>query len=253
MHDHDLDLIASLADGSLDDQTEARARVETCQECRREYESQVSVLAALAQVQPATLTEIEKAALHRDLWTELRLEPAGKTTATPWWYRLSYAAAGLFVVVGLVAVVSQLGTGGDEVAESFAEVSSGLDEGSDGAAETPTPAQNFSGETTPEDASDTTIAAADSAGTTLEATADFEALALETRQNQLPAADRAVTVSDEQGRCLSEAGLENQTLMGTVERERTYLIAVPADTDLDTDTPVSFVDAATCEVIHVED
>jgi hypothetical protein len=42
-------------------------------------------------------------------------------------------------------------------------------------------------------------------------------------------------------------------LVGTVDRERTYLIAVPAGVDLDADTPVSFVDADTCEVVHVEE
>ena len=109
MHRHDLDTIAALADGSLKDETSARALVESCAECRAEYESHTVVIAALAAVEPATMTDLEKAALHRELWTDLRAEAAPAVKTPPWWYRWSYAAAGVFVVVGLVGVVSQLG------------------------------------------------------------------------------------------------------------------------------------------------
>ncbi|HEY4584651.1 MAG TPA: hypothetical protein VIH32_03450 [Acidimicrobiia bacterium] len=254
MHDHDLDLIASLADGSLDDQAEARARVESCQECRLEYEAQILVLAALAGTESATLTEFEKAALHRDLWTELRKEPGKNATTTPWWYRLSYAAAGLFVVVGLVAVANQLG-GGDDAgqAEAFSEVSSGLDEASGQDAAAPT--SPTGGET--ESATQSTVAAAGdgaptTVGSTSEETATFAALAAETRMQQLPPTVRTAPTAD-QAACLTEAGLEDHEVVGTVDKDRTYLIAVPAGVDLDTETPVTFVDAETCQVVHVED
>lgn len=245
MHDHDLDLIASLADGSLDDQTEARARVETCQECRLEYESQVSVLGALATMGPVRLTDLEKAALHRDLWTELRSEPAKRVSTTPWWYRTSYAAAGLFVAVGLVAVVSQLGIGGDtgEQAETFSEVSSGLEDGTNGEAASPMDAGS-------QESTETTNATGDVGALS---TADFETLATETRLQQLPPTDRATLTTEDEVDCLNAAGLEDHELVGTVDRDRAYLIAVPAGVDLDADTPVSFVDADTCEVVHVEE
>ena len=69
------------------------------------------------------------AAIHRNLWTELRATPA-TTTKSPWWYRVTYAAAGLFVLVGLVAVLGQM-QGADNTGETFSEVSSGLDGGAD--------------------------------------------------------------------------------------------------------------------------
>ncbi|MEX0700391.1 MAG: hypothetical protein WD895_09330 [Acidimicrobiia bacterium] len=246
MHDHDLDLIASLADGSLDDQTQARALVETCQECRQEYEAQVTVIAAIATIESVRMTELERAALHRDLWTEVRSEPTKKPSATPWWYRLPYAAAGLFVMVGLVAVVNQLGT---EVSETLSEVSSGLDGGADAQGEEPMNPAAFD-EGAAENASSTTIAAAGE--TTVVTSAEFKALASETRLQQLPATVRAAP-SDDQSACLTDAGLEDHELVGIVDNGRTYLIVIPAGVDLDTDTPVSFVDADTCEVVHVEE
>jgi hypothetical protein len=53
--------------------------------------------------------------------------------------------------------------------------------------------------------------------------------------------------------CVSAAGLENQEVVGTVESDRTYLIAVPDNVELDADTPVNFVDTTTCTVAHVEE
>ncbi|HEY6627894.1 MAG TPA: hypothetical protein VI193_02795 [Acidimicrobiia bacterium] len=256
MHDHDLDLIASLADGSLEEQAEARALVDSCEECRHEYDTQVSVLGALSGLEPARLTELEKAGLHRDLWTELRSEAATKTRAIPWWYRLSYAAAGLFVMVGLVAVLGQGVFGGGDSAESFSEVSSGLDGGA--SAESVTPLYSPQSDespgaepTTTAGATDTTVSTPPSVTTLESAATDFKTVADDTRQGQLPATDRALAI--ERAECLGAAGLENYEFEGTVELERTYLVAVPAGVDLDSETPVTFVDADNCEVVHVEE
>ncbi len=238
MHDHDPDLIASLADGSLDDPAEARARVETCSECNSEYQTQISIIAALSMVEPATMTELERAALHRDLWGELRSQPA-KTTTHPWWYRFSYAAAGLFVVVGLVAVVNQLEGGGDQAAETFLEVSSGLD----GAADQPM--DSAQGESAA-----TTMAAADAGGA---ATPDFKTLAAETRREQLPPTERATLTDEDEADCLRSAGLEDHEVVGAVEADRSYLVVIPSGADPDAETPVTFVDAVSCEVVHVEE
>jgi hypothetical protein len=258
MHEHDLDLIASLADGSLDEGDEARALVETCEVCRHEYEAQVSVLEALSGLEAARLTDFEKAGLHRDLWTELRSEAVKDKRVVPWWYRLSYAAAGLFVVVGLVAVLGQsvfnAAGEGDEASTTFSEVSSGLDGGASAESVTPlySPQADESGgaaPTTTAGATATTLGTSPSV--TLESAApDFEAMADETRQGELPAADRAVATA--KAECLGAAGLENYEFKGSVERDRTYLVAVPAGVELDSDTPVTFVDADTCEVVHVE-
>jgi hypothetical protein len=251
MHDHDLDLIASLADGSLDDPTEARALIETCPECRGEYEAHLSVIVALATMEPVTMSDFERAALHRDLWTELRSQPA-KTSATPWWYRFSYAAAGLFVLVGLVAVVNQLGSGGSGPTETFSDVSSELDAGSDGQTASPLAGEESaeSTDSTIAESTDSTMTAADSGGGN---SPDFETLANEARLQQLPPSVRATASTSEDLDCVNAAGLENQEVVGTVEADRKYLIAVANDEDLDADTAVNFVDAATCEVSHVEE
>jgi len=244
MHDHDLDLIASLADGSLDDPAEARALVETCQDCSLEYETQLAIIASLSTIEPVTMTELEKAALHRDLWSELRSQSARKP-ATPWWYRFSYAAAGLFVVVGLVAVATQMGgIGGDSQSATTVADATAFEEDASGDVQSPL------SEDGSEEATESTMAAADAGA---ESTADFEALATETRLQQLPPTSRATQMTEEQVDCLKAAGLEDQELAGTVERDRTYLIAVPTGVDLDADTPVTFVDVDTCEVAHVEE
>ncbi len=261
MHDHDLDLIASLADGSLEEGAEARALVETCEICRHEYDTQVSVLGALSGLQSARLTDLEKAGLHRDLWTELRSEAVEERRVIPWWYRLSYAAAGLFVMVGLVAVLGQnvFNSEGDEAATTFSEVSSGLDGGTSAESVAPlvSPQADQSGgaaPTTTAGATATTAGTSPSVSTTLAAESvepDFEAVAAETRQGELPPADRALVT--QKAECLGAAGLENYEFKGSIEQDRTYLVAVPAGVALDSDTPVAFVDADTCEVVHVEE
>jgi len=242
MHDHDLDLIASLADGSLDDPAVARALVESCEHCSLEYETQLSIIAALATIEPVMMTDLEKAALHRDLWTELRNQPTKGSAGAPWWYRLSYAAAGVFVVVGLVAVVAQLGSFGGDSAGTVAEVSSDLDAG-----ETMTPMDDGGQE---EFNPTTTAAATGDAGA--ESAPDFKTLADETRREELPSSVRA-TSEQEQATCLTDAGLEDHELAGTVDNGRAYLIAVPDNVALDGETPVTFVNASTCQVVHVEE
>jgi hypothetical protein len=128
MHDHDLDLIAALADGSLDDETTARARIDTCPECRDEYLRQRASIEFLASAPRVAMTDFERAGLHRDLWTELRSDPPA-SKRSPWWYRWSYVAAGLFVVVGLAGVLNGQFGQGDQgaVVETFSEIGSGLD------------------------------------------------------------------------------------------------------------------------------
>jgi hypothetical protein len=60
-------------------------------------------------------------------------------------------------------------------------------------------------------------------------------------------------MTEDQADCLNAAGLEDQEVVGTVESDRTYLIAIPTEKGPDAETPVNFVDATTCEVAHVEE
>ena len=156
MHDHPLDLIAALADGSLSDEAEARALVESCPECREEYRTQTEVIGWLAATPAAEMTDLEKAALHRDLWTELRNQP-GKSPATPWWQRLAYVAAGLFVTVGLVSVLNNGALNGGAELWRNTTVAEALDAPTE---EAPFVAQGSDdGESAPEMTTETTAAA----------------------------------------------------------------------------------------------
>ncbi|MEE8375042.1 MAG: hypothetical protein V3S26_01805, partial [Acidimicrobiia bacterium] len=116
MRKHEIELITALAEGTLDDETQARALIESSNKARVEYEAQKTTLAALADVQPAVMSDIEKATLHRDIWTALKAQPVAVKKTAPWYYRWSYAAAGLFLVVGLFAVLNTDGFSGDDAA-----------------------------------------------------------------------------------------------------------------------------------------
>jgi hypothetical protein len=265
MHSHDLDLIAAYAEGSAGDDTEARALVESCADCRAEYEAQrraLSFLGALPAASP--MTDIEKAALHRDLWTALR-NPAPVATGTPRWMRWSLAAAGVFVVVGVAGVLGQMG--GDDASEqdvvAFAEnTTTGGDAYVRGSAEEPlAPAAEGGSVTTAaedqgEEAFSTTTAgaAAETTIATALTDADFEAAAADARAAEI-SDDTTTTTAPGDGeaaaRCAQDDRLAGQEVLATVELDRTYLLMVPGDVQLTAETPITFVDAATCDVVHV--
>ena len=116
MGKNEIELIAALAEGRLEDESEARALIASSEKYRVEYEAQKTALDALGEVATTRMTDVEKAALHRDVWTALSAEPVQGKKAAPWYFRWSYAAGALFLLVGLVAVLSQGGfsTNGDD-------------------------------------------------------------------------------------------------------------------------------------------
>lgn len=250
MHRHDLDLIAGLADGSLGDESKALARVETCSYCRAEYEAQMSVLAALAVVGPSAMTDHEKAALHRDLWTELRTGAAA-AAATPWWYRWSYAAAGLFVVVGLVAVLTQ--TGDEDSLESFNETGSSLGDSPApaDAAEAPAAVDGVTSQLAEEGESEP--AADDSADLASAAEpVDFSALAQSVNERRRSGQSVAAADASKHDDCVLDSGLTDHSVIDIFSLEAgDYLAVVPNDAPEDS-TEVSFVDLSTCEVVHTD-
>lgn len=245
MHRHDLDAIAALADGTLEDEAAARALIETCQECRAEYESQRAVLDALSSVEAAVMTETEKAALHRDLWTALRSGQAPQPSKS-WWYRLPYAAAGLFVVIGVAAVISQtVSSDGTETPTGVtARVDTGFADTEAADERQAEPAGGAEGATT--------FAAAAAP----EDTFDFSAIAdqVRTKTGALlysnGAEDETTAVSDEMNDCVLQAGLDDQQIAEIIDP---FLLTVPADADIGPDTPITFVQADTCTVVHVEE
>jgi hypothetical protein len=266
---HEIDLIAGLVEGSLEDESEARALVAKSDEARAEYEMQNVAYEALRDAEPVSMTENEKATLHRDLWTALRQAPQPAPKRTPWYFRLAPVAAALFVVVGLGAVLTQgvlNQQSGDEAAtaQTFAEASDGV------AAET---TRADSGGT--EEAADTTGGLSDDAGGEAADLADGDAAALApaltTAFTDIAEAVRTkgdirevVTFrsfatseeSEEVSQCLESAGLPNYLTIGEFDDpsggDATYLVVVQSNDEIGPDTRVVFIDTETCQIAHIE-
>jgi hypothetical protein len=239
MHEHDLDLIAAFAEGSLDDATVARDLVESCDVCRSEYEGQMAVLRLLGATRPAAMTDIERAALHRNLWTQLSRTPE---KATPWWYRLSYAAAGILVVVGLFGALNGwLDVGGVETAASFSEIGSGMDQPTDDGGALPL----SGGDVDQQARSTTTMAAAEES-----ASYPFADLAEEARVRRTSTGFQPMVADEGERACLTTLGLEDQQIIDRLELDQAYLVLMPPD-DPGSAT-VTFVASASCEITHIE-
>jgi hypothetical protein len=242
MHEHDLDLIAALADRSLADETEARALVDACEVCRSEYRSQVEVLAWVASAPRVEMTELEKAALHRDLWTELRRDPA-RAASIPWWQRWSYVAAGLFVVVGLAGVLSGVvgsGDSGGATQESRFDFDSA--EGGDEAA--PFLAEDGASDGGAESA--TTTAAAEQA-----ASVPFPEVADEVRASRESDPGMGTMSPDATvDQCLDRIGLDDHIVVAELELDQVYLAVMAADQGAD--RSVTFITPAECEIVFVD-
>ncbi len=243
MNRHELELISALAEGTLEDETEARLLIASSPELRAEYEAQKTAIEAFRQVPMASLTEHERSGLRRDVWTQLRAQPGEGRVSTPWYYRWSTAAAGLVLVVGLVAVLNQTDS---PVAESLA-------------------AEEVSAEAQPLATDQTSRLASDAAGADDSALAksptevsELAAIAAAAREGSLATFSQAApeAVSGEQDDALScseQAGLEDHEVIGQVEVSTlTYIVVAPRDDDIGVDTPISFVDAETCELIYTD-
>jgi hypothetical protein len=244
MHEHDLDLIAALADGSASDEPLALTLIETCPVRRAEYEAQTEVIAWLGSAPTPAMTDMERGELRRGV--RAGIEPGSSRAAvTPWWQRLGYVAAGLLVVAGLVGVLQrgELMGGADEGA-----VSDVTTEAADGGEEAPTEDAPFVAEDAGEgSAAPTTTAAA--AMDTLAAgeTLSFAELADDARASQ---ADReASATSDEDRECLARVGLDRHIVVREVEESGvTYLVVVPDHPTAE--DVVIFVEIPACRIVH---
>ncbi|MGF1617113.1 MAG: hypothetical protein ACFCU2_04810 [Acidimicrobiia bacterium] len=249
MHKHDLDLIAEFAAGTLGDDSEARARVESCHTCAQEFTAQSSVLAELSGVGQALMTEYERARLHRDLWTELRSPAATAKPAltTPWWRSWTFGAAAFVVVaVSLVGVMENFGGGGDS--EAFTEVAAGLESGADGSADTHADGDAAGGGELAEEA-----LAPDFGPALSERDGDTPYLLIAREVRNQATSDAGVLSYDEkQVDCLEQSGLVDHYPVGGFEPVTELLVAVPSGADLES-APVAFVDPADCTVVHIED
>lgn len=286
MRDQDLELIAALVEGRLDDDSEARALIASSSEAREEYEAQKRAYDTLSALGTAHLTEAERATLHRDLWTELRGGVTPKRAKAPWYLRWSPVAAGLFVVVGIVAVLSGGGDDAGLITLTGGEAADG------GAATTSTAAADAGGdaELFEDEEAATATTEAMSEGTTALApaaeTADFSADAAKVRAGDF-SGDRVsafttarsddTTLQTCVDEALAPAGLagyelvamvttpdeaaspptDDTTTTTTAETSTTgpdtadVAVAVPEGEEPAT-APLAFIDVQTCELVHLD-
>ena len=284
MRDHELELIAALVEGRLDDEAEARALIASSPEHAEEYAAQTLAYQALQDVGTASMSDGERAALHRDVWTALRAQPAAKAKS-PWWYRWTTVAAGLLVVAGSVAVLNQ-NLGGEDSMETFAEVSSALDSG-EGADSATTTAAATGGETRDGDESDagggdvatdtTTAEAEEQPGSAPpEPAALYSSKAAEVREGNFEDAG-AVPYDDSEPvdpgleacvtQAIDDAGLDGYELLAFLEGLRDaaqessttlteetaeLAVATPETTDMSA-APLAFVDLKDCVVVYLDE
>lgn len=247
MHERERELIAALAEGSLEDETEARALLEASPEARAEYQLQRRALEALSTASPTEMTDLERARLHGELWTRLRTEKA-KTRSTTGIYGWSLAAAALFVVVGLAAVLGGGVLGGRDAAmDTFEEIASGLSD--------TTAADDMATEETQAGEDAEAFAAGDGAAASLPRDVEeyFEEEADRLRGEG--SLDRSAG-RDEDLDCLTRAGLADHEVADVVGEdpaapvEGRYLAAVPTGVEIELATPIHFVDSDTCELVY---
>lgn len=259
MHRHDLDLISAYAAEDLADDSQARELVATCDVCRDEYRAQVAILSELAGLERPMMTDVEKSALHRDVWTELRRQaPSSESSPwsrTAWWYRWSAAAAGLFLVVGLLAVLSD--RSGNDVFETIGNGLSTNESATDGGGRnSDDQGQAFGVDTTTASGEEQAPILPDdfSPGAAGEGSATYEAMIARVREAPpAPITSYSSAVAAEvAASCLEKAGVEDQTTVGDVDEDTPYLLVVPSGEPFDADSEITVVDSATCEVVHVD-
>jgi hypothetical protein len=132
MHEHDFDLIASIAEGELgpDEQAAAEALLVACPACRADLQLQRQALAFLQAAPPVLMTDIERAALHKSVAENLppARRPSSTKTNAPWFQRLMPAMAAAAALIVVVGVGSVLVTGsGDDMADEPTAAATAVD------------------------------------------------------------------------------------------------------------------------------
>lgn len=248
MNRQELELIAALAEGSLDNETEARHLVASSPEFQAEYEAQRTAIESLRQVPEARLTEHERSALRRDVWTELRAQTAGRKLATPWYYRWSTVAAGLVLIVGLVAVLNQSDSTvalsqPDDLAEFAAETGP--------AATTSLAAEEAMDGASAPLASDDLKAGAEEDSSVLADIASRLRSSSTYAAGLLAIEDQAEMADLES--CVIAAGLEGHEILGLTEIPQSIdFILIVSPNLVTADTPISFIDIGTCKVLYTD-
>lgn len=261
MRRRDIELMAALADGSLEDETEARELIAGSAEHRAEYEAQLSVIEALSSVESAQMTRSEKTSMHQHIWSTLRAHPEPKRKAMPWYFRLGYAAVGLLVVVGLLNALD-LG-GADSASDGIAaEMDESLTADLQEAPKTTEQATRNA------DAAEAGEDTTGQAGGLAPDTSLDEFLqrsladsAEEIRAGELPLdpitaeSFAQADVAEQNSECVSEAGLIGYEALTFVEFEDaehepvSFLVALPQAAEVSPETPVVFIRPGDCTIV----
>jgi len=257
MRSSDLELIAALVEGRLDDENEARALVNSSPAHREEYESQKFAYETLSTLPNASMSQQEKAALHRDVWTALQSPKAATKTSTPWYIRWSYVAAGVLIVVGAAGVITQSSNDSPVTALDAAadDAGGGTEEATQGATQEPD-----ASEAAPEDGAD--IQKAPPTDPAERFFFDQAAAARAGSFSTLSSSD-AQSLEETDSACVDRSGLEDYMPITHLEIEdpeafgldpaSEYLLAVPEGAELDSTTPVAFVEIGTCLLAHIDE
>lgn len=275
MRDHELELIAALVEGRLENEAEARALVASSPEFHTEYEAQRTAYEALHAAGSAALTESERAGLRRDVWTELRAEQAAAVRRkTPWYYRWVAALAGMFVVIGLVAVIGNQGGGdsGEEVvaqlsADTTIEASTDVTGAADGEAQGDVATAE---DEAMEEDSDGGSEPPENRSVTPTASSFYSTEAELVRSGALEDApvDASADPQDALAPCLEEASLAGYEPLALLTSpiqteevdldsipipsvENPIIVAIPEGADMSS-AVIAFVDSGTCEVVHLD-
>lgn len=243
MHRHNFELIAEYAQGSLEDDARARSLVESCDRCRTIYDEQLVARNALGPATTAFLSDHEKAALHRDLWTELRSPTTATESQPDGWWRSSWAfgaAAVLVIGVGLAGVLNNQ----DSTDQTFSEVGPALNGGA---------TDNLESEDSLAPSAESTTTAAVAA---LADVAAYKSITSEVRSADGSTTGYARVAETDEGttqqECLDLAGLDDFLTLEGFETLTSLIVAVPRDRFLST-TPIAFVDPDNCTIVHLED
>lgn len=138
MHEHDLDLIAEYAQGTLPSRAdEARRLIAGCEICAAEFRTQREMRSMLGALPPVSMSDQERIRLREGVLGHIPAAPPAPATRTSpvrlrRWYALGSVAAVLLAAVGLVGVLSNM-EGGNDTAD-LAVPSTSLPAAEDGGA-----------------------------------------------------------------------------------------------------------------------
>jgi hypothetical protein len=119
MHSHDLDLIAALAEGTLEANAAASAEAEinACARCSADLAGHRTALAAIASATPLALTEHEASTLRAAVADAIGLAAVAASSPPPKrripWGAIALAGASLAAIVAAVPLLGLLSTSGD--------------------------------------------------------------------------------------------------------------------------------------------